>query len=409
MACGECGDPRELCRCSIQAADASVTISGNGEPGDPYLISAPGAGAGTRDHDRASVYANPDGSYPPKPPDYVKFDWFGPEDPAETNAPNQYDGWYSTAQDAPVSADYTFQVEAPVADGATFLTAILPVDIRVGDVGLISYSGPGPLLPAAPNGWILAGSASAAGSTTAVYLGALDPDSERNVILQPVNLPAAATVIVYRGVDKVMLDASVSTATALAATSLTIPSISLTGPALLVTVATLNKTSDVLVPPTGMSQIMATAGIAPRQVIASQSMGNLGPAGDRIWTHTPNSVPDNYSGVMLALRPGQTVTYNLWIDGQWVPVGGSGGGSGGSGGGGGTRDFVSTVGDGVASTFTVVHPLASLDVSVEVVNTTSGQTCWPVVVRPNQDSIYLDFGTTIPPAGSRRVLISRRG
>lgn len=409
MACGECGDPRELCRCSIAAADASVTISGNGEPGDPYLISAPGAGAGTRDHDRASVYADPDGSYPAPPPDYAKFDWFGPADPAEHTAPSQFDGWYRVTQDAPVAAVGSYLVEQSTASGVTFLTAVLPAELAVGDTGVITYTGPGPAVPAAPAGWSLAASAQAAGTVTAVYLAALDPDSVRTVVLTPINLPAGAAAVVYRGVDKAILDAAATTATALAAAGMTLPGVTTTGPALLLSVATLNKATDQLVTPAGMSPVLTTAGTAPRQQLASASVPGAGPTGNRVWAHTPNSVPDNYSGVLLALRPGATVTYYLWLDGQWVPVGGAGGSSSSGGGSGGSRDFVLTVGDNTNSTFTVVHPLASLDVAVEVVNTASGQTCYPVVVRRNQDSIYLDFGSTIPPADSRRVLITRRG
>ena len=124
MACGECGDPRQLCRCSIEAGDPSVTITGTGEPGDPYVISAPGAGAGTRTWDRASVYAGSDGHYPSPPPEYAKFDWFGPTDPtADGQSPRQYDGWYSTANDAPISVRYTDFVSPEV-----FLRAVQRVN-----------------------------------------------------------------------------------------------------------------------------------------------------------------------------------------------------------------------------------------------------------------------------------------
>ena len=381
-----------------------------GEPGDPYVISAPGAGAGTRTWDRASVYAGSDGHYPSPPPEYAKFDWFGPTDPtADGQSPRQYDGWYSTANDAPISVRYTDFVETDDA-GTTLLTAVLPPDLHTGDVGVITYSGAGPDVPATPPDWLLVGAAVRPGTVTAVWVAPLDEGSIRNVMLTPINLPAGAFVVIYTGVDQTILDSVAVSGAADNATSLTIGSVATNGPGLLLSVAGISRSSDAaLVTPSGMSPVMTTQGTAPRQQLASQTVG-AGGTGGRTWQHTPNSVPVNYTGLNLVLHPGQTVTYYLWLDGAWVPVGGSNSQStGGGGGSSGARDFVTTIGNATASTFTVVHPLASLDVAVEVINTDTGQTCWPVVRRLNQDSVYLDFGTTIPPADTRRVLISRRG
>ena len=70
------------------------------------------------------------------------------------------------------------------------------------------------------------------------------------------------------------------------------------------------------------------------------------------------------------------------------------------------RGFAATIGNGVDSVFNVNHPLGT-DVLVECVNLESGQTCWPVILRTNFDSVYLDFGDETPAPQSRRVLISQ--
>jgi len=70
------------------------------------------------------------------------------------------------------------------------------------------------------------------------------------------------------------------------------------------------------------------------------------------------------------------------------------------------RGYATTIGDGVNSVFDISHPLGT-DVLVECVNLESGQTCWPVILRTNFDSVYLDFGDTVPAMQSRRVLISQ--
>lgn len=67
------------------------------------------------------------------------------------------------------------------------------------------------------------------------------------------------------------------------------------------------------------------------------------------------------------------------------------------------------VGDAVASTFTVTHNLGSLDVRVEVVRVSDGQTVYPVVTRPSENTVSVDFGATVPGNASHRVLISKVG
>lgn len=64
------------------------------------------------------------------------------------------------------------------------------------------------------------------------------------------------------------------------------------------------------------------------------------------------------------------------------------------------------IGDAVASTFTITHSLATLDVRVEVVQVSTGQTVYPVVTRPSTNTVTLDFGSNVPASASHRVLVS---
>lgn len=63
------------------------------------------------------------------------------------------------------------------------------------------------------------------------------------------------------------------------------------------------------------------------------------------------------------------------------------------------------VGDATASSFTVTHNLATLDVIVEVVQISNGQTVWPVVTRPSTNTVQVDFGSFVPANASHRVLV----
>lgn len=71
--------------------------------------------------------------------------------------------------------------------------------------------------------------------------------------------------------------------------------------------------------------------------------------------------------------------------------------------------FEGTFGDGQASTLTIPHNLNNLDVRVEVLDLSLGrQTVFPVVSRPDANSVRLDFGTYKPAANTVRVLVDAR-
>jgi hypothetical protein len=67
--------------------------------------------------------------------------------------------------------------------------------------------------------------------------------------------------------------------------------------------------------------------------------------------------------------------------------------------------FKANIGDNTASTFTVTHSLATLDIHTEVVLISSGQTVHPVITRTSTNAISVDFGTTVPGTNAYRVLI----
>jgi hypothetical protein len=67
--------------------------------------------------------------------------------------------------------------------------------------------------------------------------------------------------------------------------------------------------------------------------------------------------------------------------------------------------YVTTIGDGVNTTFTILHKLRCLDVMIEVYNTASGETQYPDVQRIDYDRVIVLFNTP-PPLKAFRVLIS---
>lgn len=68
------------------------------------------------------------------------------------------------------------------------------------------------------------------------------------------------------------------------------------------------------------------------------------------------------------------------------------------------QGFSATVGDGVASTFNVVHSLATTDVMVQVFEVSSGDT-WIVETSTNgANSVDVTFGF-VPTAGQFRVQV----
>lgn len=67
--------------------------------------------------------------------------------------------------------------------------------------------------------------------------------------------------------------------------------------------------------------------------------------------------------------------------------------------------FKGNIGDGVASSYNVTHSLSTLDIHVEIVLVSTGQTVFPVVTRSSTSAITVDFGTTVPTTNQFRVLI----
>lgn len=400
MACGECGDPRNLCRCSITSGDSSVIITGDGSDGNPFVITAPGAGSGTRANDRAGVYDNSgSGTYPPIPPDYGNYDFYGPADPTTVPdyVPEQFDGWYRVTPDAPIALKTSQIVYETTNPADTVLTVTLP-EVNVNDVAILTIGAAHGTAPVAPPGW------AAITSANSVFTGAWfrtlkEIDSHTTHDFSGLVAPFGGYLEVYSGAALQVLDvAGVSASSGdTAVDHLDLPGLNIiTAGSLLMSAATLGVSSPALVPPDGMSPVNSSSGLSFRHMVAT-----VVGSGPKTWTHTPASPGQQYSAVMFALRPAVTITYYLWVNGRWMPVGGVGSG--------GNADYVTTIGDGVHSTFTVVHPLGSTDLMVECVNLSTGQTCWPVIRRTNADNVYLDFGDTTPDPGSRRVLISRVG
>lgn len=60
---------------------------------------------------------------------------------------------------------------------------------------------------------------------------------------------------------------------------------------------------------------------------------------------------------------------------------------------------------GGSPTQTITHNLATVDVIVEVVEVSTGQTVFPVVTRPTTNTVLVDFGATTPGASSMRALV----
>lgn len=75
--------------------------------------------------------------------------------------------------------------------------------------------------------------------------------------------------------------------------------------------------------------------------------------------------------------------------------------------GGGAGGYAANVGDAALSTFTVTHSLGTLDVGVEVVQISNGQTVYPVVTRTSTSAVSVDFGSTVPASNSHRVLVRK--
>jgi hypothetical protein len=66
--------------------------------------------------------------------------------------------------------------------------------------------------------------------------------------------------------------------------------------------------------------------------------------------------------------------------------------------------FAQNVGDGVASTYAVVHNFSTLDVLVEVFNNSTGESVFTGVARTDSNTVTLTFGAAVP-SNAYRVLI----
>jgi len=67
--------------------------------------------------------------------------------------------------------------------------------------------------------------------------------------------------------------------------------------------------------------------------------------------------------------------------------------------------YKETFGDNTASTFTITHNLGSIDVMIEVIRLSDGQTVFPVPARTSVNAVSLDFGAAVPATNSHRVLV----
>lgn len=411
MACGDCGDPRNLCHCAVTAGDSSVIITGDGSDQAPYTITAPGAGAGTRAHDRGTVYDNPlTGSYPlPLPSDYTHFDFYGPTDPATIPGytPAQFDGWYRTQANAPMALRFSGSAGEQPAGAADSVTVNVPADVRTGDVLILTIGAAQGTAPVAPPGWAEIISVNSV-FTGAWYRVLTAADANTAHTFSGLVAPFTGLWEVYSGIDPQVLDATgIAASSADAAVdSLMIPAFNTVTPGtLLLSACTISAPDPTLVVTGGMSTVNGSSGTGLRHQVATQTTAVPGDTGTRTWSHTPDPPAQQYSAVMFALRPAVTLSYYLWVGGRWVPVGAASGAGGSSAGGG----YAITIGDGTNSTFTVVHPLNTLDLLVECVNLSTGQTCWPVIRRLSTSTVYLDFGDTTPAPATRRVLMTKVG
>lgn len=74
----------------------------------------------------------------------------------------------------------------------------------------------------------------------------------------------------------------------------------------------------------------------------------------------------------------------------------------------GVGAYKASIGNGSLTTFTVTHNKGTLDVIVEVVRVSDGQTVFPVVKRPTTNTITVDFGSTVPASSAYRVIVDAK-
>lgn len=71
----------------------------------------------------------------------------------------------------------------------------------------------------------------------------------------------------------------------------------------------------------------------------------------------------------------------------------------------GIGGYATSIGDGSATSFIVVHGLGTTDVAVQVYRISTGETVLCPVVRTNSSQVTIGFGDVAPAANSMRVLI----
>jgi len=70
-----------------------------------------------------------------------------------------------------------------------------------------------------------------------------------------------------------------------------------------------------------------------------------------------------------------------------------------------STQFAMSIGDGVATTFTVPHNFDTRDVVVEVYDNATWKTVMPSVGRPDVNTVSVDFGSFIPGPDAFRVVV----
>lgn len=111
----------------------------------------------------------------------------------------------------------------------------------------------------------------------------------------------------------------------------------------------------------------------------------------RVQAAAPSDTPRTGTPV---IQSGTSPTLWVFINGAWVDVAT---GTGGGGGGGGIAKYaVDVVGNGGATSFSVLHSLGTLDIHVQVWSDAPDS---PTVTRDDANTISLNF-TTAPSAGT---------
>lgn len=71
----------------------------------------------------------------------------------------------------------------------------------------------------------------------------------------------------------------------------------------------------------------------------------------------------------------------------------------------GVGGYMETIGDGVNTSFILIHGLGTLDVQVQVYDTSDGTTVLTSTRRLDTNRVLVDFGAIVPASGGMRALI----